>query len=442
MSARAALFCLALVGCRPQSSAAPTHTTAAPLELLSEATDLDPDPDRLLVELTAERAADGSYRYSGLRPGPVLRIPVGGTVEVRLDNRLDGPTTIHWHGVGVPFEMDGVPWMVGPVAAGARFTYRFVAERAGTFWYHPHFDTEHQVDLGLYGLLIVEDPAEPSVDEELLLVVDDPDETGRHPVYGYAKPRAWTVNGQDAPASHVLRGGDTVRVRVLNASNTGYLALTSEGVESVALANDQGIAGGAPDAAPWVLGPGDRLELELRVGTSTGALVSFPYSLNGGSVPWGAPTPLVEWSVQAPAAAPTPKLWDHPSAAPSEDPGYTDIIWTLTGSDRSGVWAIDGERFPDIEIEEIDAGVPTVIEVRNLSSTHHPFHLHGDAFEVLSIDGVPPARRRLEDTLDIGIFQRARLLLTSERAGDWMAHCHILPHAELGMMTVLRVREP
>ena len=80
-----------------------------------------------------------------------------------------------------------------------------------------------------------------------------------------------------------------------------------------------------------------------------------------------------------------------------------------------------------------------VIEIRNSSPTEHPFHLHGHAFEVLSIDGVQSESFTLEDTVNVPVRSRVRLRLVADNPGDWMAHCHILDHADRGMMTVLRV---
>ena len=101
---------------------------------------------------------------------------------------------------------------------------------------------------------------------------------------------------------------------------------------------------------------------------------------------------------------------------------------------------MNGERFPEITIEEVALGDTAIIEVRNLSPTQHPFHLHGHAFEVLSVGDEVPAYRWMEDTLDIPILGRARLRLVADNPGLWMTHCHILPHADAGMMTVLRVK--
>ncbi|MCB9672983.1 MAG: multicopper oxidase domain-containing protein [Alphaproteobacteria bacterium] len=124
-----------------------TADTAVPIavpELRSpaEAVDLDPAPDVLHVRLVAAPHVwdDGTegFAYDGQVPGPTLRAKVGDTLVVELDNQLGMPTSIHWHGVDVPYAMDGAGWQVSPVAAGATFTYTFVLEQPGTFWYHPH----------------------------------------------------------------------------------------------------------------------------------------------------------------------------------------------------------------------------------------------------------------------------------------------------------------
>jgi FtsP/CotA-like multicopper oxidase with cupredoxin domain len=102
-------------------------------------------------------------------------------------------------------------------------------------------------------------------------------------------------------------------------------------------------------------------------------------------------------------------------------------------------WLINGEVFPEVTVETLALGSDGVVELRNLSATEHPFHLHGQVFEVLSRNGVVPAVYEQADTVNVGIRETVRLLVHADNPGDWMAHCHLLPHAEGGMMTVLRV---
>src|SRR5216683_6793662 len=113
-------------------------------------------------ELAPGKLVD-AYAYNGQVPGPELRVTEGDTMRVTVNNELDEPTTVHWHGVDVPSAMDGVPDTSGPpIAPGACFTYEFVATPAGTRWYHAHFDEMNQQGGGLAGPLIIERRSPPS----------------------------------------------------------------------------------------------------------------------------------------------------------------------------------------------------------------------------------------------------------------------------------------
>lgn len=114
-----------------------------------------------------------TWSYQGQIPGPEIRVRKGDTVQAVLTNQLPDSTTVHWHGIALCNDMDGVPVITqAPVAAGGDFTYRFTAGEAGTYWYHPHVGV--QLDRGLYGPLIVEDPAEAAAyDHDWNVILDD-----------------------------------------------------------------------------------------------------------------------------------------------------------------------------------------------------------------------------------------------------------------------------
>jgi multicopper oxidase len=114
-----------------------------------------------------------TWSYGGQIPGPEIRVRKGQVVQTLLVNQLPAETTVHWHGVAIRNDMDGVPGMTqAPVAAGREFTYRFAVAEAGTYWYHPHAGV--QLDRGMYGPLIVEDPDEPArYDHDWTVVLDD-----------------------------------------------------------------------------------------------------------------------------------------------------------------------------------------------------------------------------------------------------------------------------
>lgn len=431
-----------------------------PFAAPADAEDLDPADDIVRYQLVAdELEGDTRYRYAfnGQNPAPTLRARVGDTVVVELTNQLAQPTTIHWHGVAVPWAMDGVTWMQDPIAPGETFTYEFQVNRAGTFWYHPHFNTANQVDGGLFGMLVVEDPSDPIPDTEVLLVIDSADEflgdpdavmghgggmpedgAGNHFGHGSERVRrTWYVNGVEEPEL-VLPAGSTARVRILNASNTGYAALRWPRIRHIA--NDQGLLPSLQEPERLVLAPGDRADAEWLIDDDGFVVELDPYSLNGGDA-YGPPRTLMTVVADGGDPAPPGLAWPFGGGEPTADPGSTDVLYAFAGSDRTGLWMINGEFFPDVTIAELELGQTAVIEVRNLSPTEHPFHLHGLHFEVLSVNAVAPGYRRVEDTINLKIRDVVRLLVTADNPGDWMAHCHILPHAEGGMMTVLRVGE-
>ena len=125
-----------------------------------------------------------TWAFDGRTPGKEVRLSVGDTLVAELSNQLPNKTTtsIHWHGIALRNDMDGVPPATqAAVRAGSTFTYRFVADAPGTYFFHPHVGV--QLDRGLYAPLVIDDPAEPGgYDDEWVVVLDDwLDGTGRTP---------------------------------------------------------------------------------------------------------------------------------------------------------------------------------------------------------------------------------------------------------------------
>lgn len=111
---------------------------------------------------------------NGSTPAPILRWRQGDTVELNVTNRLDEPTSIHWHGLRVPAHMDGVPGLsFGGIAPGETFTYRFPLHQSGTYWYHSHSGFQEQT--GLYGALIIDpkDGYAQHFDRDYVMVLSD-----------------------------------------------------------------------------------------------------------------------------------------------------------------------------------------------------------------------------------------------------------------------------
>jgi manganese oxidase len=147
-----------------------------------------------------------AYAYNGMVPGPTIRAELGDRVRIVLNNELAEPTTIHFHGMTVPADMDGVPVMSQEaVLPGKTFTYEFTIRNSGSNMYHSHFNAQKQVPLGLLGPLIVPDPKDLSVDHDVTIVLND-------------GPLGFTMNGKGFPATApiTVERGETFRIRYMN----------------------------------------------------------------------------------------------------------------------------------------------------------------------------------------------------------------------------------
>lgn len=114
-----------------------------------------------------------TWGYDGSLVAPTLRGKAGDRLDVRVDNQLDEPTTIHWHGVALRNNADGVPGLTQKaIAAGGAYDYTFTLPHPGTYWYHSH--VEMQRERALYGALVIEDPKETlEYDKDWVIVLDD-----------------------------------------------------------------------------------------------------------------------------------------------------------------------------------------------------------------------------------------------------------------------------
>lgn len=384
--------------------------------------------------------------YDGASPGPTLRLQVGDAVALTLQNDLTDTTTVHWHGLSVPNDMDGVAFVTDPVEPGATFDYAFTVDRPGTFWYHPHVDVSRQVDMGLYGAIVVAHPDDPVPDRDLVLVFDaeeeyEPEEetiAADHDgeLHGGVDPSAsnWLVNGVAQPTL-ALSPGERVLVRVVNASNAGYLSLTWPGARVVG--GDQGRLSAPAEATEVLVAPGQRVELEVLDGQGNVEVTTGMWTPAGGAA-YGDPQPVLFVTGSDTAGTPLDYVFD--GASPSGDPSYADLVYTFQGGSDDEPWLIDGESWPDVTPRVVTAGAEVIVEARNLSATSHPFHLHGHRLELLSVNGVPPTVARWVDTVDVPIRATVRMKLLADNPGSWALHCHLLGHEDHGMMTILEVQ--
>lgn len=166
-----------------------------------------------------------AYAYNQQVPGPLIRVTAGDEVRFNVTNQLPEPTSVHWHGLVLPNEMDGAAGVTQPpIEPGETFTYEFtVPDAPGTYFYHTHFEGDRQQPLGLYGAFIIDAADEPDVmyDHEYLVqlgewrVVDG--ETYPAMELDGMLPNYFTINGKAFPETDTIRlkVGETLLVRFI-----------------------------------------------------------------------------------------------------------------------------------------------------------------------------------------------------------------------------------
>ena len=435
---------------------------------------------------TALRAAAGKVRlvpepypetpawcYGGRVPGPEIRVRQGQRLRVMAANDLAEPTTVHWHGVRLPHAMDGVPHLTQPpIEPGGRFVYEFDAVDAGTFWYHPHQRSSEQVGRGLHGVLIVEEPDPLRVDRDLTWVLDDwrltPEASVSadfgHPhdaSHGGRLGNTLTLNGR-VPDTFDVRSGERLRLRVVNVANARIFALDFQDLAPVVIAMDgQPVTPHRPADGRVVLGPAMRVDLMLDLTGPPGGRSSvidrfYPrqqyrlVDLVYGGRPLREHAP--DWPV---ALAPNPLPEPDLSAAARHEIVFNGgmmgrrVMEEMGGNMGSGpaarhdgIWFINGVAARGHVMEPLltlARDRSHILTLTNATAWHHPMHLHGHSFRVLSRNGQPTVHREWQDTVLMAPRETVDIALVADNPGDWMFHCHILEHQAAGMMGVNRV---
>lgn len=226
------------------------------------------------------------YAFNEQIPGPLLRVPRGAEIIVSFANRLDQPSTVHWHGVRLDHRFDGVPHLSQePVAPGDSFLYRVRFPDAGLYWYHPHVREDIQQDLGLAGNIMVGGSERlGEVHREEILLIDDiliGDDGivpfgAEHPTHALMGRfgNIFLVNGEPGWRAEA-RPGEVVRLWFTNAANTRTFNLSITNAKMKIVASDLGPFTEEAWVESVVIAPAERYAVDVRFdGTGTSALVN------------------------------------------------------------------------------------------------------------------------------------------------------------------------
>ncbi|WP_206915801.1 multicopper oxidase family protein [Alicyclobacillus suci] len=401
------------------------------------------------------------YLINGQFPGPTIRVREGDKVRITLNNHLDQPTTLHWHGVDVPSPMDGVPGISeNPIPPGKSFTYEFIAGPSGTRWYHSHVFEMDQIPNGLFGAFVIEPASgkEPyPADREMTLILstwgyqtnpgfDYGMQTsggmgqmmmGGGNMVSSSQGLVHLINGS-VPSSVqpiTVRAGEKLRLRLINASASESYWLTMDTGSFMVTHTDGNPLDNAVPASDLYIAPAERYDIVvtptqsgkwfLRSKINGQESIQIPFSTDG-SVS-GVPSSAPSWSYS--------NFSRGTGSLPKADQHFQ--LTLSSGMMMGSNWTINGASYPKTTPLRVKTGDRVRIEMQNMSMMEHPMHLHGHPFEITSFNGKPLSRPLVKDVVNLRPMERCTIDFLANNPGNWFFHCHNLQHMRSGLATVV-----
>ncbi len=420
--------------------------------------------------------ATGLWCFNGQTPGPQIRLRLGERVRIVAENQLDEITSVHWHGLRLENEMDGIAFLTQPpIEKGERFVYEFTPPDAGTFWYHSHENAAVQQGRGLDGAFIVEEIEPPKVDRDLVWMLDDwrLDENAQitedfDSIVDYSRAgrigNTVTLNGRAAGELRV-RAGERVRLRMVNTANARIfrVVFTFHKPRIIAL-DGQPTEPFVPPFGYVELAPGQRADVILDMEGKPGerfqvvdsAFLQNPYKL--AEIVYEDGKPLRESPLDASIRLPSnpvlpPDLTGEPfqKDVPLEGGDLGRLRSAYLEGQQRGVselllngkfWAVCGvSAFRQVmpPFATVERGRTCVFRLQNRSVWPHTMHTHGHTFKVISHPTQAYQEGRYLDTVLLGPEEEVTIAFVADNPGDWLFHCHMLSHAYAGMLATFRV---
>ncbi|MEM7568839.1 MAG: multicopper oxidase family protein [Pseudomonadota bacterium] len=411
--------------------------------------------------------------FNGQFPGPTLTLRQHQTTPVEVVNILDEPLSIHWHGLRVVNDQDGVGGLTQPsIQPGGTHTYHLNSPDAGTFWYHPHVNSFLQIAQGLFGPLLVTGENEPAFASDHVFVHSEAyvRKTDRQ----FALKQLYDISNSHfddrlsflelingALEEHVmLPKGGWNRVRLIAGGPMSGTVVRTENLAAFLIALDGQPIPPTSAEEPITLTAGQRIDLAIaaKPNTSAGA-IRFALPFNEGN------KTAIHVTFEDGAEAPDtpPHLPENPHLTPvlegaareritmsAANPKLIDTFTALGAAlgDAFKVpkqfWALNDQAMPE-QYQEIlcqqlkplftlKRGQTCVLDIVNTTDEGHPFHLHGHSFTCLSPRDAIAGKAPVRDTVNVPPGETTKVAFVADNPGDWMVHCHHVGHQAQGMM--------
>ncbi len=446
----------------------PTYKETPVLKSVNGELDLDLTMAATQVSINGLPYTFTAETYNGGFPGPTLRVKPGDILKITLHNNLTESTNLHTHGLHVsPLgNSDNVFVDLGP-GETTQYVYQIPADHPeGLYWYHPHLhgSTDDQVVMGLSGLIIVQrdGPTAPELaglEEKYMSLRNVPLDPITHEINGNlgSNEQLFMVNNQLLPTMSIAPG-ETQIWNIGNIGNEGWYELALEGQPLRIIGIDGNPMTQVMTVDSFSLAPGNRISI-LVTGTERGSFKLKTLGFNQGFSVWperDLATLLVQGTARTPS---TPITTITPYNNYYEDLREADLNQTLTERfsedfDTGIQFRINGQVYDHNRID-VTAILNTVDEwvLENTSTEWHPFHIHVNAFQVISVNGVAVDYGTFQDTVGIppayedgeGHILPGQVVMRTrytDFVGEYVFHCHILFHEDHGMMANIQVIQP
>ncbi|MEM8795811.1 MAG: multicopper oxidase family protein [Pseudomonadota bacterium] len=401
-------------------------------------------------------------------PPPVIRLRQNEPAVIDLTNGLEDYTTMHWHGIRLPNDMDGVPYLTQfPIIKNETFRYAFTPPDAGTYWYHPHCMTMRQMAHGMTGVLVVEEKDDPGFDDDIVLNLKDfrlngagellPFFTKRGAARGGTFGTVRTANWMRNPEYNVPAGG-LVRLRIAATDTTRVYRLALPGLKGRVIAWDghpvrEVVPWPTPEKPLW-LGPGQRVDMAVIMPEEEGVLASLDGQFGQKSEALASFRTI--GATQKRNLQDLLPLPENPLVWPDLDSAEIHEFvfgWSPDGNGQDngfcgsfGVtfWSINRTPWPGDAVSntgplaDLKLGNSYILRLRNESPNLHPVHLHGLAFYPLR-SNLRVLSKNWTDTILLLKNETIDIALNADNPGDWAFHCHVIEHQKTGLSGFLRV---
>jgi len=463
------------IAARAQTSPAETPSAAAAPTVLKL--------DRRDIEVNGKTASVFGIRQPGGAFGLVTDI--GKPFRVRVENGIDEPSLIHWHGLTPPWRQDGVPGISGPpIPPGGSADYDFPLRFGGTFWMHSHQGLQEQRLMA--APLIIRDSRDRADQQEVVVMLADFSFTPPEQIFenlkksgsmaGMAKPAgggkmmmsgmkiskgeaaaapdlndvkydAFLANDRTLADPEVVKvePGGRVLMRIINSSSMSAYHIDLGQLDGELIAVD-GFAVAAVRGRSFPIAVAQRLDIRVSIPPGSGAypvLAQLEGERNRTGVVLvaaNAPVARIADEADAPSPALTLDLESRLRAAEplAERKADRVLAINLTGQMAGYVWSINDVVWDkDVPPLPVAKGERVELVMVNRTPMPHPMHLHGHEFQVVEIDGVRFAGA-VRDTVLVPPGRRVVAAFDAENPGWWAFHCHLLYHLDAGMFTTIR----